>query len=289
MVDAQCLVSTDGKWLAVRRGAEVTVHGAALELLGRTQIVEGGTLLLVGGDLVDVVVAGDRTLITTLALPKLGVRGTIELPGAATPRATAPGCALLARDRDALVLRVTGGKPAWAPVLGVVAPPWAVGLDDDTFLVQGPRDVEVWDGKTRRAVRRVHFDLPRTVSAAGVAGGGVHLWLADERPQLTFVRISDGKPGAVALPARPERAFGHLHSSWVVADLAGAAHAINLVTGALTPLACQAGTARALIPRGTGAVVTEVVGDEVMLWDLAPAVVGASPQAGPVKLSLHAR
>ncbi len=287
MSDAQCLVSPDGKWLAVRRGAEVSVHEGGTKEVGRARIVEGGTLLLVGGDLLDHVVSGDRTIITTLALPKLTVRSTIEIPGAAVPRAVAPGCALLTRGKEALILRVWGGMTAWAPMLGVEAPPWVVGLEDDTFLAQGPKDLEVWDGRTRRAVRRVHFKLDRPVRFAGLASDGVHLWLTDDRPQLTYVRISDGKTARIALPACPEAPFGHLKSSWVIADLDGVANAINLVTGSIGPMPCQAGTARALLPRGTGGLITEAIGDELLLWELAPTQVAA--QTGPLRLSLEAR
>jgi hypothetical protein len=288
--DAQCLVSTDARWLAVRSGAEVTLHdcGANVKEVGRARIVEGGTLMLIGGDLFDHVITGDRTIITTLAPPKLTVRSTIEIPGAALPRAVSPGCALLTRGAEALVLRVTGGKTAWAPILGVQTPPWVVGLEDDTFLAQGPKDLEVWDGKTRRALRRVHFQLERAAIAAGVGAAGVHLWLTDERPQLTTVRISDGKTGAIKLSAPPERPFGHLHSAWVIADLAGVPHAINLVTGAIGAMPCQAGTPRALIPRGTGATITEVVGTELLLWDVTTPQAEAAP-GGPVRLTLETR
>lgn len=283
----QCTVSGDGKWIAARSGDQLTLHLASGKEEARTTLTAGGRLLLVGDDVVDVAIAAGRTTITTLALPTLKLRSTIEIPGEAEVRAVSKDSVLLARGKDALILRVVAGTTGFAPMMGGAAPAWAAGLADDQFLAPGARGLEIWDGATRRIAQRVRFEVDRVPRHAGVATAGANLWLCDHRPQVTVVRISDGKVQRIGLTAPADAAVGHLRSSWLLVELAGAPHAINLVTGSVDALPCTPGAPRAVVPRGAAATVVEVAEAEVRLWEIgAPA---PTPSSGPLRLSLEPR
>ena len=283
--------SADGRHLAVRRGAAVTLRslepGAIGDRVAEAPLpADDGALAFVAGRLVDVAPAGHRTLVTALSLPKLGGAQTIEVPGSTRLVGAGPRHLLLGGGPVAHV--VLGHQQlGFAPMRVPGTIDWAVGLGEAQFLVGGSRGVEVWDAAARRPASKLHLTLPPGVRAVGLASQRANLWVTTGRAELLVIRVSDGKTTRLPLPAPPEAPYGHPESSWIVAELAGAPTAINLITGASEALPTATGQVRAIAPRGAGALLVQVGADGAIdVWELGAAPADAPPPPGGLRLDV---
>lgn len=292
MIALACAVSPDGRLIAVRRGTVLSLHaidpaaGTPGAVVAEASATGDGVLVFASACLLEI--GGEATTrITPYSVPKLARRPTIEVAAATRVVAETGRHVLLAAPDQAFVVAAQGETVGYAPVRVAAAVAWAAGIGEDQFLVSSSRGVEVWEAGARRPLHKVRLALPAQPRAVGVATQRTNLWLATARPELVVVRISDGKPSRVPLPAVPEAPVGHPGSSWLVADLDGAPHAINLVTAACEALPAAATAARAIAPRGSGALYAQVAASgELELWELGGAVAAAG--AGGLTLDVGA-
>src|SRR5687768_15848626 len=255
--------SADGRHLVVRRGATVRLYTAEGERLAEAELpAPEGHVAFAGGRLLDVAGA----VVTTFALPKLTRVSTLELPAPA-PLLAITGRHLLLAARPAWVVHVGVEAVTYAPLRLDLPIDWAVGIDDEKVIIHGGRGTEVWSAITRRPEHKLKITVPEIV-AHGVATQRSNLWLATRRAELLIMRVSDGKASRLPLPTPVTRAVGHPQSSWVVADLGEETYGINLVTGQCDRMPAAPGGVRALIARGTSAIVAQVTDEELELWEI---------------------
>jgi len=281
----QCAASTDGKHLAVRRDSTASLYTLDGGLLAEASLVTlEGTVVFVGGMLIDHAVRGDLSILTAFSLPRLKVVASIEIPFTTKLLADNERHLLIASGDNAHIVHLQPTTMTYAPMRVASVATWAVGIPDDQFLVSSNRGLEVWDTASRRPEQKSRMTLPGKLTAVGIAGQRRSLWSARAgSAELTVVRVSDGKVHLIALPAVPSSAIGHPHSSWLVVGLDGASHAVNLVTAACERLPGTRAAAAAVLPRGAGAVVA-LIDDagELAVWEIG----ATEPTPGSTGLQL---
>jgi hypothetical protein len=271
-----CAVSLDGRHLAIRRGDSVAIHaiGADAPELGALIAETGlpatdGTLAFLGGVVVDAAVGDGRTVMTAISFPKIK-KTSVELPVEVRVLADTGRYLLCAGPDVGRVVQVQGEALAYAPLRIATPLHWAVGLPDDEFLIASGRGVEVWGAVDRLPRRKLKLTVPRGLLAIGLASARNNVWMVTASPEVTVIRLSDGKTVRIPLPGVPVKPVGHPASSWLVADIDGAPHAINLVTWARETLPAGPALARAITPRGSGAVLAQIgATGGLELWELA--------------------
>jgi hypothetical protein len=262
--------SGDGRYLAVRRGRRIALHDLndpdATPLAGEGA-GDDGTVAFASTFLVDL----SGAEVATLAIPKM-TRRRLTLPSECRLVAQSGRYLLLASAETTYVVTI-GAMSSFAELRVPAVTRWAAGFDEDRFLIQSSRGLEVWGADSRRPDQRVALPLPLDPVAIGVASQFVNLWIATARNELAVVRISDGKTRRISLPGPPTRMVGHPVSSWVVAEIDGAPYAVNVTTATCEPLPSGAAVARAIAPRGMAGVVAQLDANGTLdTWEIgAPA------------------
>src|SRR5262249_18028695 len=219
--------------LAMLRGAELTLHTIdPLAVVGRITIpgpvAEDPHLVFVNRQVLVHGQVGEHTHLTLLHVPKLTLVSQLELETNTRLLAATHGSALLDRGGSGVVVTCTPTATAVAPLRVEVAIERAVGLENPEFLTWSARGTEVWAAVERRPTARLDLVLPEDITAIGLAGQQRHVWVTTARRDLQACRLSDGRTIPISLPGTPMDVTSHPVSSWLVADLDGAPHAINI-------------------------------------------------------------
>jgi hypothetical protein len=212
------IASPDGAWLAVTQPDRIALHKAAtlecvatfpLPLPGPTDLgFVSGPLRLLAFTRGDGITIGQG-----LTLPDLEPCGRREFQGLWRARAFVGDRCLLSGPDGTLQVAVLAPRALGAdaiPLRQILR--FAAAAPESRFLIDGPKQFELWDPPTRRLVYRLSLQLPQTVLQGGFAHHGRLLWVADPGGKVDLYRFSDGRrqmqfelgPELLALDGNPE-------------------------------------------------------------------------------------
>ena len=212
------IASPDGSWIAVTQPDRIALHKAAtlecvatfpLPLPGPTDLgfVTGPLRLLAFTRSAGITVGQGLTL------PGLEPCGRREFPGLWQARAFVGERCLLSDPDGAQQVAMLAPRALGADAIPTrQALRFAAAAPESRFLIDGPKQLELWDAPTRRSVFRLSLQLPHAVLQGGFAHHGRLLWIADPNGKVDLYRFSDGRrqmqfelgPELLVLDGNPE-------------------------------------------------------------------------------------
>jgi hypothetical protein len=243
------VVSSDGQWIAVRRGREIRLYLSDDNIAAGAATLDSDDvdLAFVGPPITLIAVErGENTTVRALSPPELADSARTTLEGLVDLAATTgPRLALIARQRQQLaVLRSSGRAFMPQPVEpGVVE--FAVGLDRNQLLLGLPKKIEVWDAVSGRPLQRHTYQLPPPPRKLGAAAG--HVWAARiGHDDLIVYRLSDGRPFAHSIGSSIVDVVAHPASPMLVVATGRGLVRVNCYAHTVEPIAAPDAIAYAL-------------------------------------------